>query len=193
MISRKDLLKNLKEEFPRIKKHGDYANLLLEGAKLRSHSRDSSKKRSDFLKSGKVKTHVFVNAYTKLDLLVTMQQADRITVLVSARFKFIFSFARAQQILDHEKGLLFKHIILEPRITTIVAKALKLPTGATLNAIRNKMNSGHVMKQASLYNDVFLALRKQNITLKGYAWFGVRTIPISRYYLSKKSKKLLGK
>jgi len=193
VISKRNLSKNIKTEFPRMRNTVDYANLILEGVKLRAFNSGSAKKRKDFLKSGKIKVHVFTNSYTKLNLLISKREADRITVMVSARVGFIFSFKLAGKILNREQELLFSHIVSEPSIKKHITKPLKLSPTATINTIKNKMCSGILMKQAGTYDKVFTNLMKNGVPPKSYMWFGVRTIPISHYYLSNKSKRLLVK
>lgn len=192
MTTRAELVKNIKNEFPRITFPEDYAELILAGIKLQAIDSDSSRRRKDFFVAGKIKVHVFNNSYLKLGLLVAIKGADRLIVLVSRRAGvFLFNFSRAREILNMEKESLFAHIVSDPSIKKHVTSVLKLSSASSIDVIRTKMNSGDLMKQAGTYDKVFRNLTKNGVRPKGYMWFGVRTIPISHYYLSSKSKKLL--
>lgn len=193
MINGTDLTKKIKSEFPRIRKPRDYANVILEGVKLRAFNSSSAKKRGDFLESGKIKEHVFVNSYLKLGLLVSIREADKIPVIASARVGLIFSYSYARQILNDEKDSLFAHIVSEPNIKSHVTNALKLSSASSIETIKSKMSSGDLMRQAGVYEKVYRNLVGNGVRPKGYMWLGVRTIPVSHYYLSNKSKNLLVK
>lgn len=193
MISRAQLSKNIKNEFPRIKNISQYADLILEGKQLKAINSASSRKRREFLASGKVKTHVFSRAYLKLNLLVPIKGADKTYVLVSARAGMFFNYASAGRVLNYEKDLLIKHLALDPNAKNKIAKLFKLSPVSSVDTIRSKMDSGDMMKQAGVYDRVFSTLKKNGITPRGYMWYGVRTIPVSKYYLSNKSKSLLRK
>ena len=190
MITRADLIKNIQAEFPGMIKTGDYANLILQGVKLKAYDSGTAKKRKDFLQPG-IKEHVFSRSYLKLDLLVSMREADRMTVIASQRVGMIFSFSTARNVLNRERELLFAHIVSEPSIIRHVAKSLKLSLTASIDQIKNRMNSGDLMKQVGTYEKVYRDLIKYGVRPRGYMWLGVRTIPVSLYYLSNKSKRLL--
>lgn len=193
MITRADLIKKIKTELPQIKKPEKYADVILAGVALKAYDSASSRKRSDFLEAGKIQEHIFTNSYMTFGLLIPIREASKIFVIMSTRVGLIFSFSRARQTLEHERSLLFSHINSEPHIKRLITKPLKLSPNAALDAIKNKMYSGNEMKQTSTYERVYTYLTRNGVKPRGYMWMGVRTIPISHYYLSKKSLGFLGK
>ena len=178
---------------PNIRKPKDYTAVIMEGMKLNAVDRSSAKKRREFLASGIVKINAFVQSYTKLCLLLPIKNADHNTVIASAREGLLYSTPGAQRVLDRENKLLLQHVKSDYHVKAIVLKSLKLPLTSPIRVIRDKLSSGTVFNRAAIYERVFADLGKNAIPRKGYQWAGVRTTPVSHYYLDLQARRIIQK
>ena len=189
MVSRNRLILEIKNRFPTIRKPEDYAEVILEGIRLKALDRSSSRRKKEFKK---IKTHVFSKSHKDLKLIIKIEKADHSISPIAERDKVVFDFNKAQIILNHEKGLLLKHISKDDKVKNICIKTLKLKQ-SSIASIKNKLGEGNIFKQGSTYEKVFNVLRDNKIKQVGYLWFGVRPIPIPKYYLSNKAQDMATK
>ena len=189
--SKKTLTAEIRKTFQNIRKPEDYANVIQEGLRLQAVDRDSAIKRREFLASMVVKAHAFVQSYIKFSLLIPIKNADRNTVIASARKGLLYSTHDAQNVLDLENKLLLQHVESDYHVKAIVLKSLKLLPSPTNNTIQSKLSSGNVFQRATVYEKVFADLGKNAVPRKGYKWVGVRTRPVSHYYLSPKAHNII--
>ena len=186
------LTKEIHRQHQNIRKPEGYADVILEGIELEALDINSAKRRKEFLKSKRIKEHVFVQSYTKFNFLTAIKDAEQMPVIASSS-GLLFDYTNAQSLLASEQASLFKHINSDVRVKIIVIKSLNLLPSATVSMIKNKMIHGDLFQQASIYEKVFRDLGKNGITPQGYGFLGVRTTPISHYYLSISSNNIIAR
>lgn len=171
----------------------DYADVILVAISLRALDYGSAKNRRDFLRSGKIKISSFSSSYTKYNLLTAIKNADTNTIISSGRLGLLFVQSDQKRAIMYEQKLLFDHMSTNSHVQTIVRLSLKMPSTSSISQIKNRISSGNLYHQASVFEKVFSDLGKNGIIPKGYFSLGVRTTPISHYYLSQKWKNILSK
>ena len=189
-VSRDALAEEIKKIFPDIKVPQDYADVVLEGIKLKAVDRDSSIKRRVFLTSKIIKANAFVQSYSKYNLLIAIKNADRNNYVHTAREGAKYFVEDALRVLNRENKLLLQHVKTDHHVMAIVSKSLKLPT-SSISSIQNKLSTGDPFQRVSVYERVFADLGKNNIPRNGYMWVGTRTRPVSHYYLSLRTHNIL--
>ena len=153
-VSHKALTEEIQNEFPRVTKPHNYADLILEGKKINATTRINAVKRRKFLESEIVSASTFTASYTRMGLLKQLHNIDKTFAVSSTRHaRLSFSPSLTLSYLNYERYYLYKHIIKNPRIKKIVCGVLKIPMSASINTIQKLMESlGIFFQQASTLN-----------------------------------------
>lgn len=176
---------------PRLRKSQEYAKVILAGHRLKTLDSRSAKRRMEFLKGDQIKPHVFFQAYTKRGILISCKNAERDSVIFSERNKGIVFGRAARTILDWERDALLSHAKQDAHVLAIVMKVLKLASDTSIMGAQRAMEAGNLFSQVGTYEKVYDQLGKNRIPPKGYKFLGIRTVPVSHYYLSQQSKTML--
>ena len=180
--------------FPSIRKPRDYAKVIVAGLRLKARDARSAKKRVDFLATRQIKPHTFVQSYMKRGILTPIRNAERRTVVCSERLKnLLFSTRVGYSALNTERRGLIDHVRLDAHALSVVARALKLDPGAGVADVQKEMERGDLFQQVGTYESAYNELGRQGVLRRGYKWLGVRTTPVSRYYLSRQSDGMLAR
>lgn len=180
--------------FPLLRKPQEYTKVILAGLRLKARNSRSARKRTDFLKAGQIKPHTFVQAYTKRCILTPIKNAERHTVICSARLKnLVFSYKVGFNALNTERRAMLDHAKHDAHVLTVMVKILRLAQGSGVVDVQKTMERGDLFHQVSTYENAYNELGKQGIPRQGYRWLGVRTTPVSHYYLSQQSSDMLTK
>lgn len=191
VVSQKTLMKEIKSQFPRVNKPQNYANLILEGKKLNATNKANSVKRKKFLESEIITPSTFSSSYLKMGLLVQLPNVDKTFAVSSTRHtRLSFSPSLTLSYLNYERHYLYKHMNKDYRIKKIICEILRIPVHTSVESIQKKIESGHAIKQVTLYKQIYDRIKRTG-SVDGYMWMGVVTIPASRYYLSDISHSLL--
>lgn len=192
-VSHKELTKEIQNEFPRVTKPHNYADLILEGKRLNATNKPNAVKRRKFLESQIISASTFNSAYTKIGLLESLPNVDKTFAVSSTRHAGLsFSSSLTLSYLNYERYYLYRHIVRNPQIKKIVCMVLRMPMNTSMDAIQRRIESGHVINQVSLYRQIYEKIKRME-SVDGYKWMGVVTIPAIRYYLSDLSNSLLRK
>ena len=194
MISRNQLILEIKNNFSTVRKADDYADLILEGKRLGAIDRIHAKKRRLFLESGTVSASIFTSSYSRLGLLDRLKDADKTIAVSSTRRRpgFAFSHSMILHYLNYERHLLYQHIVKNPRIKSTVCSVLKVSTKTSIQSLQKQIEVGDVYKQTSIYTKIYSKIKKQAIPIS-YMWLGVVALPADLYYLSNLSNTLLSR
>jgi len=103
----------------------------------------------------------------------------------------LFDQSEQRRAITYEQKLLFEHMPTNFHVQTVVRLSLKIPSTSSMSQIKNRICSGNLYHQASIFEKVFSDVGKNGIIPKGYFSLGVRTTPISHYYLSPRSKNII--
>ena len=126
-------------------------------------------------------------------MLVQLHNVDKTFAVSSIRHTGLsFSPSLTLSYLNYERHYLYKHMIKNYRIKKIICGVLKISVSTSIDSIQKKIESGHAIKQTSLYRQIYEKIKRTG-SVGGYMWMGVVTIPASRYYLSDLSNSLLRK
>lgn len=174
--------------FPSLKRPLDYADVLIEASRLKAFDGASARARGKFRR---IKLHAFAQCHKSLGLLRQIRDANNMAVPVSERDPAIFRFQRAQAVLDIEKGLLMHHAESNDGIRRLCALALRMDARSTISQIRSRINEGNLFKQAGSYERAYCRIKGSGIRMAGYLFFGIRSVPVPKYYLTQKAKRLL--
>lgn len=192
-VSLKALTEEIQKQLPHITKPHNYANLILEGIRINATNKNNAVKRRKFLESGIITSSTFNSAYSRQGLLVQLPNVDKTFAVSSTRRTGLsFSPSLTLSYLNYERHYLYTHMIKNHRIKKIVCGVLKMPVSASMDSIQKKMESGHAIKQVSLYRQIYEKIKRTE-SVNGYMWMGVVTIPASHYYLSDLSHSLICK
>lgn len=191
--SKKDLVKKIEKEFPRIYKAEQYADLILEGKKLRAVDRKQAKKRRFFLESGIVSASIFHSGYSRLKLLDRLKSADKTIAVSSTRRHpgFAFNHSLILSWVNYERYFLYQHILKDQRVKKIVCDSLRLSVQSPLTTIQKKMEQGDPYQQVDTYKKIYEKIKRCVIPNVNYMWLGVVALPADLYYLSDLSQRLL--
>ncbi len=187
------LSKEIKNQFPRVIKTDDYANLILEGKKLKAVNKINAKKRKYFLDSDIVSESIFTSSYSRLGLLNVIENADKTIAVSSTRHSgFAFSHSMILSRLNYERHLLYKRMRKDFRIKKIICSILKISIQSSTETLQRKMEQGSPYQQVELYKKIFKKIKSNGIFIE-CMWLGVVQLPASLYYLSDLSNLLLHK
>lgn len=180
--------------FPSIRKPRDYAKVIMVGLRLKARDARSAKKRVDFLATGQIKPHIFVQSYMKRCILTPIRNAERRTAVCSERLKkLVFSTQVGYSVLNTERRGLLDHARLDAHVLSVVTKVLKLDPNSSIADVQKAMEHGDLYRQVVTYESAYNELGRQGMRRLGYKWLGVRTTPVSRYYTSRQSDGMLAR
>lgn len=179
--------------FPSLKKPQAYAEVIMAGHRLKARDRNSARKRAEFLKGGQIKPHTFDQAYSKRGILKPIKNAERRTVVVSVRGGgFVFGH-EAYSVARTEREAMLDHAKRDAHVLAIILKVLRLSKEGKITDVRAVLERGDLFSQVATYEKVYSELGRHGISPEGYMWLGIRTVPVSHYYLSRQSIRMLAK
>ena len=185
------LAERIADSSPRLRKPQEYAQVIVTGRRLKALDPRSAKRRTDFLKDDQITTSIFSLAYTKRDILIPCKNAERDSVIYSARNESFVFGTTARAILDCERNALLDHAKQDAHVLAVVLQALKLSSDTDIVDTQTAMKQGSLFHQVNTYEKVYDQLGRNRIPPKGYKFLGIKTVPVSHYYLSQQSKTML--
>ena len=179
--------------FTSLREPQEYAEVIMAGHRLKARDRNSARRRAEFLRGGQIKAHTFDQAYSKRGILTPIKNAERRTVIASSRSDgFVFGHEASSMVKTEREGML-EHAKKDSHVLAVIVKVLKLAQGSKIADVRSVLERGDLFSQVATYEKVYNELGRHGIPREGYAWLGIRTVPVSHYYLSRQSIRMLAK
>ena len=183
----------IRSRFPSLREPQAYADVIMAGHRLKARDRHSAKKRAEFLRGGQIKSHTFDQAYSKRGILMPIKDAERRRMVASERGKCFVFGQEASNALTTERSAMLDHAGRDAHVLAVIVKFLKLAKDSKIADVQSVLERGDLFSQVATYEKVYNELGRHGIPREGYAWLGIRTVPVSHYYLSRQSIKMLAK
>lgn len=190
--TRKQIVQLIHVKWSSLLKPEIYADLILEGNRIGAVNSQNAKKRSDFMKSGKVTSGVFNSSYKnkKRLLLEVIQDREFTTRIISARVGMVFG-SDIENILRKERSELIDYISYTPAALNRAKQVLGSRNNATAGLVMHQMELGNIFKQVAKFMDVFDNLKRYGLSPPNCQRMSVITWPVFHYYLNFVAKAML--